>query len=225
MTASEAYEVNLAWTDLVIAGRLSQIDQLLGEIERFLPKEWVRNTAAEQQSLEIMKRKGWSITPGRCYSRKLANCDVRLWLERPSEYRVHGGLVEPTNPVRYLEDNAETIRDFRQFILEPAVKTCNLKIGRYSAGPLSWVSADVMKRLWAFYDTTRFHWPPEGDALPRWREFVIRAYQNHAAFDLKELERWLVEKGWEKAKADGLIAQLLADAALLSEYEELRQPA
>jgi hypothetical protein len=224
MTAHEVYEVNLAWTDLVIAGQQSRIDQLLDEIERLLPPGWQRNTIAEKQAEKRASERHWMLTPGRCYCQKLANREVRLWLLRASDHRIHGGLVEPTDPLRYDEDNAEAILDFRQRVLEPATKTCGLRISRNSLGPLSWVAADVLERLWAFYDSSQFRWPPTGDALRRWREFVISAYQNHAAFDRAELNRWFVEKGWQEAIAAGLIDQLLSDAALLSEYDDLRQP-
>lgn len=216
MTAEDAYQVNLAWTDLVVAGRPSAIDQFLAEIDRLLPTEWKRNTVAEQQAVERNR----ALSPGRCYTRKLAKHDVQIWLIRSSNYRVQSPLVEPVAP----EDNAESIRDFRQRILEPATELCGLVISRYSLGPLSLVPADVMYRLWAFYDSSGFQWPPTGEALKRWREFVVSVYQTHAALDRGELSTWLQGKGWSAGDADALITRLYSEAALLSEYDDLRQP-
>jgi hypothetical protein len=225
MTAEEAFHVELAWRDLVIAGKRSQIDQLLTEIERLLPPEWERNTAAEVQAEKRAAERHFPLSPGRCYRRRLANREVWLWLVRASDYRVHGGLVEVTPPAQNSEEEAESILAFRQRVFESAARRCSLTVSRSSVGPRSRVTAEVMNRLWAFFDKSGFQWPPKGEALRHWREFAISAYQNHAAFDLDELQGWLVEKGWEATTAQDLIRQLLSDAALLSEYDDIRQPA
>ncbi len=221
MTDREALDIDLAWRDLVIAGQRAHIERFLNEIDQRLPPTWERNTTAEQRPL---MREG-HLSGSRCYTRHTDGRSVHLWLLRRSDCRIDGGLVESTARATALQDAAEAIRDFRERVLAPAAGVSGLAISRNRLGPLSWVPSDVIESLGAFFDSSQFVWPPTGGALRRWREFVIRAYQTHAAFDLKELERWLVEKGWEKAKAEGLIAQLLSDAALLSEYEELRQPA
>jgi hypothetical protein len=224
MTPQETFDVDLAWRDLVIAGPQARIDQLLVEIERTLPPDWGRNHTAEQQSQQAANRRGWSVLPGLCYSRKLATYDVWLWLLRMSTLRIHGGVVEPTAGVRYHEDIAEAICDFRQRVLDPAVRVCGLKVSRNRLGPLSWDPGNTIESLWRFYDSSDFKWPPTGDAMRRWREFVVSAYQSHAALDRNELSAWLRDKGWNDADADALVTRLYADASLLSEYDELRQP-
>ncbi len=221
MTKQEIHEVNLAWSDIVIAGPQAKIEQLLAEIERTLPPHWYRKATAEQRAASLRV----SLPRSRCYSRKLADREVLLWLLRVSDRRVQSGLVEPTDPARHLEDNAEAILDFRRSILGPAAKTSGLTISRNHLGPYSLVPGAVKESLWSFYDSSNFEWPPAGEALRRWREFVVISYQNHAAFNIDELRTWFVEKGWDEAGTKLLTEQLLTDAALLSEYEELRQPA
>lgn len=220
-TPQEVYEMYMAWGDLVIAGRKARIDQLLAEIDRTLPQEWARSYPAEQRAASA----GFSLPRSRCYTRKLADREVLLWLLRVTDRRIQGGLVESSDLARNLEDSAAAILDFKHRVLAPAAMASQLTISRDHLGPLSLVPGAALGALWAFYDNSDFNWPPTGDAVRRWRELIISAYQNHAAFNRDELKTWLVEKGWSAAGGDTLIDHLFSDAALLSEYDELRQPA
>jgi hypothetical protein len=221
MTTPNPYEVGTAWRDLVIAGPKDRIDHLLSQIEQSLPPDWERNTAAEQLAAQRLG----SAQRSRCYSRHLDGRDVWLWLYRPDDHRVQGGLVEPTQPVRYAEDVAEAILDFRSRVLEPAAATARVTVSRNRLGPRSSVPGSVLDALWAYCDSSRYGWPPTGESLRQWREFVIRAHQDRAAFDRGEFKAWLTDKGWSDDAAGSLIDRLLSDAALLDEYDDLRQTA
>jgi hypothetical protein len=221
MTTPNAAEVGIAWRDLVIAGPKDRIDQLFAAIDQSLPPEWDRNTAAEERAVSL----GVSLPSSRCYRRKLAGRDVWLWLLRVGDHRIQGGLVEPTEASNYVGDVTNTILDFRSRVLEPVALVAGLAVGSNRLGPGSLVSGSVLDALWEYCDRSRFTWPPTGDTVRDWRKFVIRAYEEHAAFDLGELSAWLTGKGWSVDHAKLLIERLIADVKLLVQYDELRQPA
>lgn len=219
MTTPNAFEIGMSWRHLMIAGPKDRVDDLLARVEQSFPPGWERNTTAEQRAAAYRG----SLRRSRCYARKLDGRDVWLWLDRPSDLRVQGGLVEPTKPVRYAEDVAEAILDFRARVLEPAAAAAGLVVGSSRLRPLSAVSGEVLDALWAYCESSRFTWPPAGDALLPWREFVIRAHQDHPAFNLDELKSWLTDKGFPADQVRPLFDRLVSEDRFLDQYDDLRQ--
>jgi hypothetical protein len=221
MTHADALKVSLDWGDLVIAGPCAQIDQFLDEIDRSLPSGWIHNTAAENEAL----RRGMSPPRSHCYSYKLTDRESCLWLYCVSDRRVQGGLVAPSdpNPDRYIEDIAKAILDFRERVLVPVAKTCRMSLSRNRLGPVSWVPDPVLYNLWVFYESSQLDWPPTGDTIRRWREFVFSAHQSPGIFDPEEFTAWFTEKGWRPEAAKSLVEQFYSDVTLLSEYDDIRE--
>ncbi len=221
MTHSDALKISMDWGDLIIAGPCAQIDQFLAEIDKSLPPGWSRKTAAEDRAVNL----GTSLPRSRCYSHNLAGREIYLWLYRVSDRRLQGGLVEPSdpNPDRYSEDIAATILDFRTRILDPALRMCHLSISHKRLGPLSWVPDPVLYDLWSFYESSQLDWPPTGDAIRRWREFVFSAHQSPGTFNPQEFTAWFTEKGWPPEAAKALVEQFYSDVTLLSEYDDIRE--
>jgi|GEM_PF-6531730 len=221
MTPQEQYETILAWDDLVVAGRPAKIDQFFSEVDGRLPPEWSRDLDAEAEAAA----KGFSLPRSRCYTRQFEKRRIVLWLLRVSDRRVQGGLVESSELARYLHDNSSAILEFLDSVLKPAATACRLEVGRNGLGPHSLVPAGVKDALWSFFDYCEFEWPPTGESLRRWRHFVACSYRDGAAFDADELRSWFIEKGWKREQADALFERLVADAAMLEELDDLRQPA
>lgn len=221
MTTPNAAEVGMKWRDLLVAGPKDRIDDFLAHIDESLPPGWERNTAAEQQAVS----RGTSLPSSRCYRRKLAGRDVWLWLLRLGDHRVQGGLVEPTVSTNHVGDVTTAILDFHTLVLEPVALVTGLAVGSDRLGPRSLVSGSVLDALWEYCDRSRFSWPPTGDTIREWRKFVIRTYEDNAAFDLGELSTWLTGKGWSVDHAKQLIDQLMYDVRLLVQYDEFRRPA
>jgi hypothetical protein len=219
---TEDIAVQDEWLHLVVAGRTELIDNFWGELGGALPTKWSRDLGAERDR----KPRGSSILDSRCF--RLDEPAVRVWLYRVSPHRVQSGTVEqidPTNRSRYLMDIAHAIRSFRRDVLDLTVERCGLKVSSERLGPHSLVPNWIAEQLWAFSEAAALQWPPTGKALEQWREFVITAYQNNAAFDTRELKRWLTDKGWSADAADQLVAQKDKDVTELGKYDDLRQPA
>ena len=221
MTAMDLVKVSLDWRDLVIAGQPKQLDTFLAVVEQTLPPDWKRDIPVEQLAIP----RGTSFPSSRCFVRSVGDGKVYLWLTRVSDYRIQGSLIEPSPDLPYQQTIAETICDFRARILEPAAKACGMAISHDRFGPLSLVPIAVQIALWWFYESSPPGWPPTGDAVRRWREFVLAAHQNPVAFDHDEFLAWLEEKGWDRDSANALIKQFFHDVTLLREYEELRETA
>jgi hypothetical protein len=221
--SKQAFGTEFAWRDLCVAGLTDNIDRFLNELDIKSAQSWQRDKASEQRALP---RFG-NLAETRCYKRDFHGSVVDLWLLRRSELRVDTGIVDvarpwPTDPQALV---AEAISAFRTECLEPAVAEVGLKLGHHQLGPHSLVPNWIIDALWSLYEVSAFQWPPTGKALEQWREFVITVYQNSAAFDPRELKRWLTEKGWSERAADQLIAQKDADATLLGKYDDVRQSA
>lgn len=221
MTRQEQHEAVLGWEDLVITASPARLDQLLATVDSHLPPDWVRNRQAELSA----RRRGATLPGSRCYSQHRPSSEVVLWLLRVTERRVQGGLVESSDLARYLSDNAEAVVDFRRRVLEPAVKECGLAIVRDRLGPHSLVPLAVKDSLWSLFESCNSQWPPSGEAMRKWRQFVAITHREGAAFDSQELHSWFVEKGWKPEQASALIDRLDSDAAMFAQAEELRQPA
>jgi hypothetical protein len=221
MNAIQAIETAQGWRDLVIEGDADRINRILDQVDRTLPPNWKRNPEAEKRYVAL----GGSLPASRCYAKRLGDYDVRLWLLRVSDRRLQGGLVEPTGGDRYYEDAAEAIAEFLREAIEPAVAECGGAMTSNRIGVRSDVTRPVVEKLWAFHEASPRIWPPPPPAEVPWREFVIAAFQNRAAFEPGEFRGWLRKLGWEAGDADALINRFFADAALLSEYDDRRQTA
>lgn len=224
MTEKEALDAQLAWRDLCIAGPKDRIDQFLAELDRIAEqKGWSRDTEAEER-LQIRYQTRAEL---RSYARVFAEHPVTLLFWRRGDRRVDTWLAgAPTAPESQRQALvAEACIAFRRDCIDPSAQTANLQVGRHSLGPHSLVPNWIIDALWSLYEVSAFQWPPTGKALEQWREFVITVYQNNAAFDPRELKRWLIEKGWSEADADRLIEQKDADATLLGAYEDALQTA
>lgn len=220
MTGQQQYEEVMAWDDLVIAGRAALIDDLLTAIDSRLPSGWSRYLGGEGNA----KMRGAPLPGSRCYATIVGGHEVVLWLFRVTNRKVKGGLVE-TSGARYLPNIAEAIVDFRRRVLEPAASDSRLAVGHEQLGPHSLVPIGVNDALWSLYESCDFQWPPVGEAVRRWRQFVATVYRESAAFDPQEFQDWFVEKGWTREHAEAMFERLVADAAMLAELDEQRQPA
>ena len=221
MTKQEQYEAAHAWDDLVVAGRPKAVDEFLFAVDARLPPEWSRNVKLEREA----NSRGFSLPESRCYATTVGGVETILWLLRVTSRRVKGGLVRSSDHARYLPNVAAAIVDFRGRILEPAAAEFQLPVGHDQLGPHSLVPSGVKDSLWSLYESCDFQWPPVGESLRRWRQFVATVYRESAAFDPDELRSWLVDKGWSPEHAGAMFERLVAGAALLVELDDLRQPA
>lgn len=216
----EAYQVDLAWLNCVIAGSKEKLDALIAKLDSSLPETWSENATAKR----ISRVPNDPFSGSRCYSKTFPDCVVNLWLKRRSPLRLDTSTAEESpNVPNGQQLVAEAITEFQKKVLEPATEACGLKISTKHVGVGSVVSDDTADALWEFFDAANFQWPPKGAALKAWQKFVANTVKHHNAFDLDELKVWFVDKSWDESNAEKLVSQLVADAALLSEYDRIRQ--
>lgn len=212
---------SVAWRDLVVTGRKDVIDRFLEYIDGHLPDGWEPNPEAERRAAGV----GVSTPRSRCYRRRLAGRDVWLWLYRPGDCRVQGGLVEPTAHTHFQDDVAGAIGDFRRLVLEPAAAAVGLRVGRARPGPQSSVPTAVMDAFWEYAERSQCQWPPPPPALRAWKEFVAQAYQDQVPLARDEFSGWLVEQGWDPVLAGGLVTGYYDALAAIDDPDPIRRPA
>jgi hypothetical protein len=71
-----------------------------------------------------------------------------------------------------------------------------------------------------FSDLAAGAWPLPAELEQVWRQFVISACREDAAFDVDELSDWFVSNGWTSEAARALTERFISEASLITEYDD-----
>ena len=220
---ADALEVINIWRQVLIQGQKHQIDTFLNEVQkRFESLGWSRDTVLETQwnSREHQRNHFfcWASGPEQ-------SPGVMLCLNRASDSRVRGGTYDLHDKGASIRDLANVIQHVLAEVLEPAAAAASLEVSYPRLGPISRFGPRTTAALTALAEAGGGQWPLPEAMEPLWRTFVVIAFRDDAALNPEELTAWFAANGWEERASIELTRRFYADAALLGEFEDRRQPA
>ncbi|CAN5434971.1 hypothetical protein BH10PLA2_BH10PLA2_36730 [soil metagenome] len=219
---SDALEVINIWRQVMIKGQREQIDRVLDDAgRRFERIGWTRDAVIESQlNLGAVQRNRfycWSSGPN-------TKPRVLLCLNRATDRRIRGGTYHIDQRAG-LADLADAIQFVLTEVIEPAAATAGLEVSYPHLGPISLIGAKTEAAMAALGEVGDGCWPLPDPAERVWRKFLVTALRDDVAINPEELTAWFTAYGWDERAANELTKRFYAEAALLEEYDEERQPA
>lgn len=220
---SDALEVINIWRHVLVKGQKEQIDGFLSEVgQRFEALGWSREPTREAQ----LNRGEYQRNRFYCWISGPGNRPrVLLCLNRATERRVRGGTYNLLDEQAGLADLASAIQYALKEVLEPAASALGLEVSYPRLGPISRVGPRTAAAMTALAEVGDGQWPLPEPLDPVWRNVVVTAFREDVAFKPEELTAWFAASGWDELASGELTKRFYADAALLGEFEDGRQPA
>ena len=195
------------WRSSLYRGGEAIIDRFLATIDTTLPADWVRDSAYE----------GTRPRPDRirCYLfDRPGEAAVRIWLQRVTATRERGGPVQllrhpPSGSNKRVEG---LVADFAHSCVLPAAKAAGVVCTRPAFGPRSALTSDVEMLFTQLADMADGGWPLTGQSQGLWEGLISTCLAEQVAIDRPELEKWLIDSGWEKAVVASIADRFFADS-------------
>jgi hypothetical protein len=220
MNGLDAIDTIDSWRHLLIEGNQANVDQLWNGMESdFGAKGWKREPAEEQKML----RSSASSKQWRCFLGGQSGTPiVMLGLTRATERRLRGGSYQLRDgpPNMQTTDVGRMVRDVIDHILTPSARRFGLTISIPRLGQASRVPPNTLIAMGMFSDLASGEWPIDAEHESLWRQFVIQACREDAAFDVDELTNWFESNGWNRTAADALVSRFISEAGLISDYAD-----
>jgi hypothetical protein len=220
---ADPLDVINTWRHVLVQGKKEQIDRFLSEVgQRFEVLGWSRETNREAQ----LNRNENQLNHFYCWINSPDHSPhLLLCLNRATERRVRGGTYNLLDRRTSLADLASAMQHVLTDVVEPAAAVAALNVSYPRLGPISTIGPRTAVALTALAEAADGQWPLPEQLEPVWRNTVVTAFRDGAALNPEELTAWFSASGWDAPAAAELTRRFYADAALLAELEDGRQPA
>jgi hypothetical protein len=207
------------WTSSLYRGDPAVIDRFLDAIDATLPPGWVRDRQRERTHLRKDRI--------RCYLfDRAGDAAVRVWLERVTATRVRGGPVEVLRhpPSGDAPRIGRLVAEFADGCVLPAAGAAGARCTRPAFGPRSVVTLAAEMLFTQLADTADGEWPLTDRAQGLWDELISTGLAEQVGIDRGELDRWLLDSGWEPQVAAALADRFFADSRWLAKRLAVMAP-
>jgi hypothetical protein len=196
--------------DMCVYGSEQQIAALMGEVERSLPRGWVRHVQAEQNINSLVGHRGGPTYFFSCteeVGRPAAT--VCLMDQGAGAFRVSNVVPRQLRQLTYSQYNRILEELHAQFAPAAAKMGVRTQLTPAEVDLEHWMSGETADKLRRFSRTAN---KSTGSAHPgdqaKWMEFIVAAQRENISLSASTLRRWLIEvEGWSPEVADSLASE------------------